>query len=599
MPPILGSKPQGFNKMRQESVRPALARRVLALLLPATACCLISACALKMNLVDLAPEAEDTVSALPDEFTGTEDAGSYEPLEWWKTFADPVLDRVIEAALDSNFDLAEAVARVKQARARERIVKAPALPLLQPSADITDIDIPTNAGIAAQLDEVGLGEDVYGDFGIELPDRLDLTTYTLGVDFSYELDFWGRNRNDALAAGAERLAQEADYLTARMGVLAETVRTYLEIVDLRRQRNLAGENVEIFRQRESLAEFRYDRGRIDTLALYAARQNLRNAEAELPQIEALLADAEGRLWVLLGGYRSDLDEMLPDALTPAAALEPVPTGIPADLLAQRPDVSAARQRVEAARYTVGARRADMFPSLSLYGSIGLQSTEGGEWFDPDQWFRNLSFNLLGPVFQGSRLRSNVDLAEARLDEAAAAYGRSVVTAVKEVEAALARLEAGRRRHVLLASLADEALAENALQEQRYVSGVGEYEAFLTAAQNLLGAQSGLAAAARDLGYARLALHRALGGAWTVRDREATGQGNAEPERMLAKEPLIKSVVPAIQGCIANFNDDKSLKLRGKQKSHFCFSCSDKSRMDLFRASLSPRSKPTCPAYPVS
>ena len=536
MPPILGSKPQGFNKMRQESVRPALARRVLALLLPATACCLMSACALKTNLVDLAPEAEDTVSALPDEFTGTEDAGFYEPLEWWKAFADPVLDRIIEAALDSNFDLAEAVARVKQARARERIVKAPAFPLLQPSADITDIDIPTNAGIAAQLDEVGLGPDVYSDFGIELPDRLDLTTYTLGVDFSYELDFWGRNRNDALAAGAERLAQEADYLTARMGVLAETVRTYLEIVDLRRQRNLAGENVEIFRQRESLAEFRYDRGRIDTLALYAARQNLRNAEAGLPQIEALLADAEGRLWVLLGGYRSDLEEMLPDSLTPTTALEPVPVGIPADLLAQRPDVSAARQRVEAARYTVGARRADMFPSLSLYGSIGLQSTEGGEWFDPDQWFRNLSFNLLGPVFQGSRLRSNVDLAEARLDEVAAAYGRSVVTAVKEVEAALARLEAGRRRHVLLASLADDALAENTLQEQRYISGVGKYEAFLTAAQNLLGAQSGLAAAERDLGYARLALHRALGGAWTGQEHSARSRanvGSAKPALMLA------------------------------------------------------------------
>ena len=523
--------------MRHESVRPSLTKRFLELLLPATACCLLSACFLKTNLVNLVPEAAEPVSDLPEEYAGSEADGTYEPLEWWKSFADPVLDQVIEVAQASNFDLAEAVARVEQARARERIVKAPAFPLLQPSADITDIDIPTNAGIAAQLDEVGLGSDVYSDFGIELPDRLDLTTYTLGVDFSYELDFWGRNRNDALAAGAERLAQEADYLTARMGVLAETVRTYLEIVDLRRQRNLAGENVEIFRQRESLAEFRYDRGRIDTLALYAARQNLRNAEAGLPQIEALLADAEGRLWVLLGGYRSELEEMLPDSLTPATALEPVPVGIPADLLAQRPDVSAARQRVEAARYTVGARRADMFPSLSLYGSIGLQSTEGGEWFDPDQWFRNLSFNLLGPVFQGARLRSNVDLAEARLDEAAAAYGRSVVTAIKEVEAALARLEAGRRRHVLLASLADEALAENALQEQRYVSGVGEYEAFLTAAQNLLGAQSGLAAAERDLGYARLALHRALGGAWTVRDREASRQqGSAAPEdpaRLLA------------------------------------------------------------------
>ena len=522
--------------MIHESVRVEITARLLSLTVSVIACCLVSACALNMNLVDMVPEAEEPVAELPGEFAGTEVAGAYEPAEWWKAFADPVLDRIIEAALASNFDLAEAVARVEQARARERIVKAPAFPLLQPSLDITDTDIPTNAGIAAQLDEVGLGPDVYSDFGIELPDRLGLTTYTLGAEFSYELDFWGRNRNDALAAGSARLASEADYLTARMGVLSETVRTYLEIVDLRRQHKLAAENVGIFRQRESLAEFRYDRGRIDTLALYTARQNLRHAEVELPQIEALLADAEGRLWVLLGGYRSDLEEMLPDTLKPAAVLEPVPVGIPADLLAQRPDVNAARQRAKAARYTVGARRADILPSLSLYGSIGLQSTEGGEWFDPDQWFRNLSFNLLGPVFQGSRLRSNVDLAEARLDEAAAAYGRSVVTAVKEVEAALVRLEASRRRHSLLASLADEAQAENALQEQRYVSGLGDYEDYLTAAQNLLGAQSGLAAAERDLGYARLALHRALGGAWTARDREATGQGNAaseDPARILA------------------------------------------------------------------
>ncbi len=469
--------------------------------------------------MDMAPQASDPVAALPQEFAGTEVAGAYQPRQWWKAFADPVLDRLIETALASNFDLAEAVARVEQARARERIVKAPAFPLLQPSLDITDTDVPTNAGIAAQLDEVGLGSDLYSDFGIELPKRLELTTYTLAAEFSYELDFWGRNHNDAQSAGAERLAQEADYLTARMGVLAETVRTYLEIVDLRRQQKFAEKNVEIFRQRESLAEFRYDHGRIDSLALYVTRRNLRNAEAELPQAEALLAEAESRLRVLLGGYRSDLGELLPETLTPAAAPEPVPSGIPADLLVQRPDVLAARQRMEAARYTVGARRADLWPSLSLYGSIGLQSTEGGEWFDPDQWFRNLSFNLLGPVLQGARLRSNVALAEARLDEAAAAYGRSVVSAVQEVEAALARLEASRRRHALLASLAEEAEAENTLQEQRYVSGVGEYEAYLSASQQLLGVQSGLAAAQRDLGYARLALHRALGGDWTGQDRE--------------------------------------------------------------------------------
>ena len=102
-------------------------RTVLKLVFPVLAGCLISACALKMNLVNLVPEADETVAALPDEFTGSGDAGSYEPLEWWKSFADPVLDRIIEAALESNFDLAEAVARVEQARAREAHRQGPGI----------------------------------------------------------------------------------------------------------------------------------------------------------------------------------------------------------------------------------------------------------------------------------------------------------------------------------------------------------------------------------------------------------------------------------------------------------------------------------------
>ena len=493
--------------------------RPIRLLFPVIVGSLISACSLARK----PPPIPESMAELTNEFAGSEVAGSYEPLEWWKSFADPVLDQLIEAMLASNFALAEAVARVDQARARERIAKSSAFPLLQPSVGVNDFDAPTNAGIGAHLEEVGLGSDALSASGITIPDRLGLTTYTLGAEFAYELDFWGRNRNDARAAGAERLASEADYLTARMGVLAETVRTYLEIVNLRHQQRLAGEIVEIFQHRKSLADSLYDRGLTDARGLFTARQNLRNAQAELPQIEALLADAEGRLWVLLGGYRADLADMLPDSLTSSTALEPVPAGIPADLLVQRPDVSAARQRVEAAHYTVGARRADLLPKLSLSGSIGLQSTESGELFKPDQWFRNLSLNLLGPVFQGPRLRSNVALAEARLNEAAAAFGRSVVTAVNEVEAALVRLEASRRRYSLLASLAEEAQAEAALQEQRYVSGVGDYESFLTATHTFLGTQSALATAARDLGDARLALHRALGGAWTANEREALQQ----------------------------------------------------------------------------
>ena len=493
---------------------------VVGYLLPTVAVGVLSACSLAPEPL---PPVPASVGTLPEEIVAGEVEGSYEPLEWWTSFADPVLDEIIQEVLASNFDLAAAVARVQQARMQAGIARAAVFPLVQPSVGGVDFETPTNAGIGAQLDELGLGAPLESVAGIALPDRLGLTTYSLSMEFAYEADFWGRNRNDALAAGAAHLASESDYVSARMGVLAETIATYLEVVNLRAQERLAGRTVEITGQLEALAVSRYDRGLTDVQALYAARRNLRTAQADLSRIESLLADAEGRLWVLVGGYREDLEELLPDAMAPTAAYPPVPAGIVADLLAQRPDVSAARQRVDAARFSVGARRADLFPRLSLQGFIGLQSTDTDDWFDVDQWFRNLSLNLLGPVFQGSRRRSQLALAEAQLNEAAAAYGRSVVAAVTEVEAALTGLESNRRRHTLLASVVEDAEAEADLLEQRYISGVAGYDEFLSAAHSRVAAEGLLAAAERDLGYARLALHRALGGAWTADDAEAMQQ----------------------------------------------------------------------------
>ncbi len=485
-----------------------------------SATALLASCSIYQSRLQPTPEP---AIELRDQFAASETAGLHQPsretVAWWESFADPVLNRVVDAVLEANFDLARAAARVDQARARARIAGAVAYPLINPVAGVVDFDIPANAGIGAQLDELGLGSDLTGVFGILLPDRVGLTTYTFGAEFAYEADFWGRNRSTRLAAGARRLASESDYVAARISVLAETVRTYLELVDLRRQRGLALENIEILEEREALAQSRYESGLIDALGLYAMRRALRDVRAGLPQLEAGLAEAEARLWILLGGFRDDIAGSLPDALSIAGSGEPVPVGIPADLLIQRPDVAGARQRMEAARFALGARRAELLPALSLSGSIGLQATDAGDWFDPDQWFRNLSVNLLGPAIRGSRLRDNVGLAEAQLNEAAAAYGSSVVTAVNEVEAALSGLEAGRRRHDVLVFFLNEARAESELQGERYSAGIGSYEEVLSAAQIRVGAEAALSAAERDLGFARLALHRALGGAWTADDME--------------------------------------------------------------------------------
>ena len=445
-------------------------------------------------------------------------AGAAQPawvrVEWWRAFDDAALDRLIEAALASNFDLEEAVARVDQAKARARVTRSARLPSMRAALGPNELRAPTNAGLGAQLEELGLGAEVFGAFGFVLPDRLELTTYSAGAEFAYEADFWLRDKNAARAADAESLAAEADLQTVRIGVLADAVGTYFEVVDLRRQRTLAGEIVELAKEWEWLMETRYRGGLVNARDLYAARRQLREAEAELPQLESLEANAEARLWILLGGYREELAGSIPDMLTASAALEPVPARIPADLLVQRPDVRAARQRLEAARYVVGARRAELLPSLSLSGSIGLQSSESSDWFDADQWFQNLSANLLAPVLQRGRLRGNVEVARARLDEATAAFGRSVVTAVHEVESAIVGLTAARRRSGLLASLEQAAQSEAELRRDRYRSGLDDYALFLAASQTLVSAKSARAAGERELGYARLALHRAIGGTWT-------------------------------------------------------------------------------------
>lgn len=460
------------------------------------------------------PRVPEQIAEIEGALAEPDPPAMHEQVEWWNAFDDPVLNRLVKTALGSNFDLEEAVARVDHARARARIARAVRLPAMQAAVGPSEIRMPTSAGLGAQLDQLGLGSDVFEAFGFALPDRLDLTTYSVGAEFAYEADFWLRDRNVARSARAESLAAESDLHAARIGTVADTVGTYFEVVDLRHQRRLAGQVVQLLKEWKWLMETRYDGGLVEAQDVYAARRQLGDAEAELPQLDALLANAEARLWVLVGGYREELEQMFPDVLATAASLGSGSAQVPADLLNQRPDVRAARQRVEAARYALGARRAELLPSLSLSGSIGLQGAESSDWFDPDQWFRNLSANLLAPVLQRGRLRGNVEVAESLLDAAVAAFGRSVLTAAHEVESAIAGLSASRRRVEILAALEEAAQAEADLRHDRFASGLDDYGVFLAASQMSLSAKSARAAGERELGYARLALHRAVGGDWT-------------------------------------------------------------------------------------
>ncbi len=469
------------------------------------------------------PETPATIVAMPTDFRVDADLAGHEATGWWGVFDDPTLDRLIETALEANLDLRESVARLDELRHRYRIARAPLMPSVTLNGDANRSDSPGNTGFGGSLGgeetDGATPPDSTGGFGFTFPDRFAFTTYTASVGFAYELDFWGRLRNESGAAARDFLASRADAETVRLTVIASTISTYLELVATRLQLANVEENVDLLRERTELTDERYRAGLTTSFELYTIRQLFRTAQVDLTILRTLVADIEGRLALILGRYAGNMGELLPQDLDPAVDTSPVPAGLPVTLLEERPDVLAAHARLEAARLRVGARRAELLPTISLNGSVGFQSSEPSNLFRADQWFLSLIGGIVAPIFHGGRLRANVGVADAQYDQVMVAYVRTVLNAFREVRTSLVQLDNERERYVNVLEQVADANASLAYQLRRFQIGIGDYVSYLDARLSLNSAETTLAQAERGLGEARLAVHRALGGAWTEEDLE--------------------------------------------------------------------------------
>ena len=461
--------------------------------------------------ISLEPSAKEptVVHEMPDEYEISGELAEYVPLNWWAIFNDSILNQLVDSALVANLDLVEAVARLDEVRANLRVTRASSFPAVTASGSVSHQDSPANTGTAALFASVG--GDSTGGPGIS---RFNTTTYSSSIGFSYELDFWGKIRNDTRAAIRDAMSSEADLETVRLGIISETISTYFEIVDLRDRIELGVSTLDVLTERVSQAQERYDRGLVSSFELYQLRQDFRNTQASLPDLESQLTDAEGRLAVLLGTYPGNARQFLLSDLRPTLSFDPVPPGLPAHLLVQRPDVRAAGLRFESARFRVGARRAELFPSLSLNGSAGTSSGDMAGLLDAaDQWTLNLAGGLTAPLFQGGRLRASVSVAKARYEQQAAVYARTVLTAFQESVSALDRHANERRRYNFFLAQLEEAEASADLQARRYRSGLVGYSDYLDALRTVFQVRTSLSAAGRQLAMARLGVHRSLGGGW--------------------------------------------------------------------------------------
>ncbi|NCN85396.1 MAG: TolC family protein [Sphingomonadales bacterium] len=460
----------------------------------------------------MAPDstAPEIAAGVPAAFDKTETDGAYQPAGWWTAFEDPVLDKVLDEALAKNLDLAEASARLRAAEARARISKSGLFPQVNAGLNSSYSDSPTAGTSFGAIAGTGAG-----------PNRLQNETYSSSLTFSYELDIWGKLRNDARAGRADAIAAVADLQAVRLAVLAESITSYFDIVDARHQIALTTKIIDVLGDRVEQTEDRYRRGLVTSFELYQVRQDFRTVQASLPQRESQLAATEGQLAVLVGRYSNNMNELIGKTLTPKLIFEPVPAGLPIDLLVQRPDVFAESQRLESARYNLGARRAERFPSLSLSAGSGSQAGSPADALNIfDNWILNLGAGLTAPLFQGGRIKANIEVADAQYAQQTAVYARTVLTAYQEVGTAIERYEEERQRYRFLFSQLDEAQATAELQSRRFANGVGSYVDYLDALRAQYQVQSSLSSAARDVALARLGVHRALGGSWDAAPRTA-------------------------------------------------------------------------------
>ncbi|MEG3148309.1 efflux transporter outer membrane subunit [Sphingomonas sp. ZT3P38] len=403
---------------------------------------------------------------------------------WWTSFNDPLLISIVDRARSGNLDIAQAVARLRQAR--ESLVQSRAQRL------------PSVSGSG------GYNRSLFDTVG-------DRDNFSVGADVSYQADLFGGIGRGIEASRGSYQASGYDLATVQTSIAAEAARNY--ILARQAQANLAIARNSLVIQDDNLeiSGFRVQAGLVSSLDVEQSRAQRAQTAATIPSLEQSYQSAVNRLGVLTGQAPGALKAEL-------AATAPIPTGpatlavgIPADALRQRPDVRAAERRLAAATAQIGVAEAQLYPALGITGNIGTAAASIG----------NLTSIITGGlfaglsqlIFDGGRTRSQVRSQEAAAEGAFAAYKQTVLTALEDVENALTALQAAKDRQAQFAIAFDAANNSAILSRSQYRAGLTDITTLNNNETSLLSARNGLSNARADQAQALVQLYLALGGGW--------------------------------------------------------------------------------------
>lgn len=435
---------------------------------------------------------------VPAAYRGTEattDPSSLADAKWFEVFQDQQLQALIRTALEHNYDMREAAARIEAARAAVGITRADQFPTVATTASVTNQR--TSSSGSFPLPAGFKQERTFGSVAGNL--------------LSYELDFWGRLRRATEASRAELLASEENQKVVALTLVSDIATAYFNLLELDQELEIAKRTLATRQDSLRLIQTRHDHGLATMLDVRQGEQLVQVAQETMPALEQRIEQTENQIRLLTGenpGPVARQATLKQQQLPPA-----VPAGLPSALLDRRPDIREAEQKLVAANATIGVAKAAYFPQISLTGLFGFQSNQLSSLFTGPTKAWQLTPQLTQPVFTGGRIKSNLRYAEAQQKIALVQYDRTTQTAFREVADALVEYKKVREVHdtqqALVATLQDR----SALSYKRYRGGVDTLLSALDADRDLFDAELRLAQARRDELLSEVHLYRALGGGW--------------------------------------------------------------------------------------
>ncbi|RIL11262.1 MAG: RND transporter [Proteobacteria bacterium] len=423
---------------------------------------------------------------------------------WWRELGDPDLDNLIEMALKDNFDLKIALSRAAQARAQRRLAAGDFYPQIESGAGFTRSESSQNAFGPSQGNDSFFSPGATKNF------------YDTGLDSTWEIDIFGGNRRAFEAASADYEAALQLQRDVLVSLLAEVVGSFYEVRSLDKRVGIAKKNIEIQRESAEIVQSRYDAGLASELDLSQAKAQLESTKAILPLIEVNRVRSRNSLSILLGRSPDGLSDIIPvkeeaeSSILNTAYPEKVLSGVPSELLRNRPDIRAAERNLAASSARIGVAISDLYPKFTLAGSFGYSSDSSSSWFESASraWSFGPSFSW--PIFAGGKIVANIEVQREREKEALAAYGKTIIAAIADAENSLSAFQ---REHARFDSLT-EALAQNQraleLSKELYTQGLADFLRVLDAERETFQAEEALAISESQLlsNFARV--YKALG-----------------------------------------------------------------------------------------